>query len=119
MFKLITLNYEICHPHLGIIITIDASFLVSHFYECLLNDGHKILVLENFFTGIKDDITYHFDRPHFVLNQEYLPVFDPKQRQLDIMLAKKKLGWKPKVTLEVGLKPTIAYFEELLNGVKV
>ncbi len=40
-----------------------------------------------------------------------LPTDDPKQRKPDISLAKKELGWKPKVNLENGLKKTIAYFK--------
>ena len=43
-----------------------------------------------------------------------LPADDPKQRQPDITLAKASLGWAPKVTLEDGLKETIAYFRKLL-----
>jgi UDP-glucuronate decarboxylase len=45
---------------------------------------------------------------------EPLPKDDPQQRQPDITLAKKLLGWEPKVSLDEGLKPTIAYFEKLL-----
>lgn len=41
-----------------------------------------------------------------------LPQDDPKQRQPDISLAQEKLGWAPTVSLDEGLKPTIAYFEE-------
>ena len=44
-----------------------------------------------------------------------LPADDPKQRQPDITLAKEKLGWEPKVTLERGLRPTIDYFAKILN----
>ncbi len=43
-----------------------------------------------------------------------LPEDDPLQRQPDIGLARKALGWEPKVPLEEGLKHTIAYFRELL-----
>jgi UDP-glucuronate decarboxylase len=43
-----------------------------------------------------------------------LPEDDPEQRQPDITLAKKVLNWEPKVSLEEGLKETIAYFENLL-----
>ncbi len=39
-----------------------------------------------------------------------LPADDPKQRQPDISLAKKVLGWEPKVPLAEGLERTIAYF---------
>jgi UDP-glucuronate decarboxylase len=39
-----------------------------------------------------------------------LPSDDPKQRQPNIALAKATLGWEPKVSLEDGLKETIAYF---------
>ena len=44
-----------------------------------------------------------------------LPTDDPKQRQPEIFLAKEKLGWEPKVTLEDGLKETVAYFRKTLN----
>ena len=39
-----------------------------------------------------------------------LPVDDPKQRRPDITRARKVLGWEPKITLEEGLKKTIASF---------
>ena len=44
-----------------------------------------------------------------------LPPDDPRQRQPDISLAKRQLNWEPKVTLEEGLKETIAYFKSLLQ----
>jgi len=43
-----------------------------------------------------------------------LPEDDPKQRQPNIFLAKDKLGWEPKVSLEDGLKETIGYFKKAL-----
>ncbi len=43
-----------------------------------------------------------------------LPLDDPRRRQPDISLAKERLGWEPSISLEKGLKPTIAYFEKLL-----
>jgi len=45
-----------------------------------------------------------------------LPEDDPKQRQPDIGRAKATLGWEPKVKLADGLKPTIAYFDDLLKS---
>jgi len=43
-----------------------------------------------------------------------LPADDPKQRQPDISLANGRLGWKPTVPVEDGLKRTIDYFRSLL-----
>ncbi len=43
-----------------------------------------------------------------------LPADDPKQRQPDITLAKKRLGgWEPKVPLREGLKKTIEWFRSI------
>jgi UDP-glucuronate decarboxylase len=44
-----------------------------------------------------------------------LPQDDPRRRQPDIALARHRLGWEPKVSLEAGLGKTIAYFEGLLS----
>ncbi|HEY5688425.1 MAG TPA: UDP-glucuronic acid decarboxylase family protein [Yeosuana sp.] len=47
-----------------------------------------------------------------VIYQE-LPVNDPMQRQPDISLAKKLLGWEPKVDRAEGMKITFDYFKSL------
>ncbi len=44
-----------------------------------------------------------------------LPGDDPKRRQPDITLAKKKLSWSPSVSLNVGLTKTIQYFKDTLE----
>lgn len=46
---------------------------------------------------------------------EPLPSDDPQQRQPDIAIAREKLAWEPTISLEEGLKPTIAYFDKLLK----
>lgn len=43
-----------------------------------------------------------------------LPSDDPTQRQPDIALANEKLGWKPKVSVDKGLKRTIEFFRKEL-----
>jgi len=43
-----------------------------------------------------------------------LPSDDPKQRCPDITLAKERLGWQPKISLDEGLPRTFAYFRGLL-----
>ncbi len=45
---------------------------------------------------------------------EPLPTDDPKQRRPDIRLAKKLLGWEPRVPLEDGLRRTVEYFSTLV-----
>ena len=45
-----------------------------------------------------------------------LPENDPKQRKPDISVAREKLGWEPEVQLEEGLKQTIDYFKDYLQG---
>jgi dTDP-glucose 4,6-dehydratase len=50
-------------------------------------------------TGSQSRITYH-----------PLPQDDPKQRRPDISLARKILGWEPKIALEEGLRLSLPYF---------
>ncbi len=44
-----------------------------------------------------------------------LPPDDPEQRKPDIDLARKVLGWEPKIMLEQGLLKTIEYFKNSLT----
>ena len=54
-------------------------------------------------TGSKSKIVY-----------QPLPGDDPKMRRPDISLAKKALGWEPKVELREGLQKTIEYFKAIV-----
>ena len=54
-------------------------------------------------TGSKSKIVY-----------QPLPGDDPKMRRPDISLAKKTLGWEPKVELRDGLQKTIEYFKTIV-----
>ncbi|MGC9070285.1 MAG: UDP-glucuronic acid decarboxylase family protein [Elusimicrobiales bacterium] len=44
-----------------------------------------------------------------------LPVDDPRVRRPDITIAKTKLGWQPRVSLDEGLKKTLEYFKKELK----
>jgi dTDP-glucose 4,6-dehydratase len=44
-----------------------------------------------------------------------LPIDDPKVRQPDITLARTRLGWEPKVSLEEGLRRTVEDFRQRLG----
>ena len=54
-------------------------------------------------TGSKSKITFH-----------PLPQDDPMQRQPDITLAKKELGWEPTIPLDEGLVKTVDYFRKVI-----
>ena len=45
-----------------------------------------------------------------------LPQDDPMQRQPDITVARKELGWYPEIQIEEGLGRTIDYFEKILKS---
>ena len=49
------------------------------------------------------------------IRHEPLPSDDPTRRCPDISLARSALDWEPQIPLEMGLKHTIAYFDELLR----
>ena len=49
------------------------------------------------------------------LVEEPLPPDDPRKRQPDISLARRELGWQPKVELTEGLERTIAYFRNSMD----
>ena len=47
------------------------------------------------------------------LEYQPLPADDPTRRRPDITLAKEKLGWEPRVSLEEGLRATIDWFRSI------
>ena len=47
-----------------------------------------------------------------------LPQDDPKVRQPDISLAQKLLGWEPRVPRSEGLKITVDFFKNKVNGIQ-
>jgi UDP-glucuronate decarboxylase len=55
-------------------------------------------------TGAKSNIVY-----------EPLPADDPRHRRPNIDLAKKHIGWEPKVKLEESIGRTNEYFERLMR----
>ena len=55
--------------------------------------------------------------PKLQLVEKPLPQDDPQQRQPAIDLARQQLNWRPTVSLEQGLAPTIDSFRNLLRSV--
>jgi nucleoside-diphosphate-sugar epimerase len=71
-------------------------------------DERSMLELAHFVlaaTGSPSDITF-----------EPLPVDDPTRRCPDITLARRELGWEPRVSLQDGIARTIEYFAGKVGG---
>jgi dTDP-glucose 4,6-dehydratase len=90
--------------------------LVEGIYRLMKSDEHlpvnignpqEITILE-----FVDRIRKYFTNPPPLVYKP-LPEDDPKRRCPDITKAKRLLKWEPKVSLEEGLKVTMAYFKQV------
>ena len=62
---------------MNILVTGGAGFLGSHLCDRLINEGHKVICLDNYFTGKKENINHLIDNPFFSLvEQDVIEHFD-------------------------------------------
>ncbi|AQL07574.1 UDP-glucuronic acid decarboxylase 4 [Zea mays] len=54
-------------PSLRIVVTGGAGFVGSHLVDKLLARGDSVIVVDNFFTGRKDNVAHHLGNPRFEL----------------------------------------------------
>jgi len=64
-----------------ILVTGGAGFLGSNLCERLLNDGHEVICIDNFFTGRKTNIAHLLPNPNFELVRH--DVIDPFKYEVD------------------------------------
>ncbi len=64
-----------------IIVTGGAGFLGSHLCDRLLEQGHEVICLDNFFTGRKSNVAHLLDNPNFELVRH--DVTDPFKFEVD------------------------------------
>lgn len=68
---------------------------------------------------LADEILTLAGRPISMRTYLPLPVDDPKQRQPDIGLANRLLGWVPRIDRREGLRQTFEYFKKILENEQV
>jgi dTDP-glucose 4,6-dehydratase len=95
------------------------SDLVEGIYRLLHTDYHQPVNLGNPAEMTILEFAQEILRltgSHSRIVHKPLPADDPKQRKPDISLAKRLLGWEPRVSREEGLRRTIEHYKRKLSG---
>jgi len=115
---------------LRILITRGSGFIGSHLSQKLLSEGHEVLVVDNFYTSSRENISHLLGNPKFeiirhdvippmiaktkskskMINHD-LPQYDPKQWKSEISKARGLLNWRHKSDNKQGSENTKEYFK--------
>ncbi len=82
-------------------------------YPFNMGNPHEMTILE--FAEIVLRVSGSSSRLMFVAPEDERTQDDPQVRRPDISRAQRLLGWEPEVSLEVGLRRTIAFFRRVLG----
>lgn len=73
-----------------ILVSGGAGFIGSHLCTRLVNEGHDVICLDNFFTGSKDNIKHLMGNHHFeVVRHDVLILILPKWMKFTIWLVRR------------------------------
>lgn len=67
--------------NMRILVTGGAGFIGSHLIDRLMNDGHEVICLDNFYTGNKHNLLQWLDNPHFELTRH--DIIEPIRLEVD------------------------------------
>jgi dTDP-glucose 4,6-dehydratase len=91
------------------------SDLIDGFYKLVMSDQTGPINIgnptERTMLEFAQEIKALTHSPSEIVFEPLKTADDPKQRRPDITRARALLGWEPRVSLEEGLKQTIAYFQ--------
>jgi len=92
--------------------------LVNGIYSLLISDYHEPVNIGNpHEMTIKQlaEAIVRVTKSKSQIVYKPLPIDDPKVRQPDISLAKKLIGWEPRIGLDEGLQRTIGWFQSQIK----
>jgi len=102
----------------SVLVTGGAGFIGSHLCERLIETGHEVICLDNFFTGTKRNIEHLIGHPRFELlrHDVTFPLYVEVDEIYNLACPASPIHYQHdpvQTTKTSGLKLTIAYFDRL------
>nr|CAB3496305.1 unnamed protein product [Digitaria exilis] len=100
-------------PSLRVVVTGGAGFVGSHLVDKLLARGDSVIVVDNFFTGRKDNVAHHLGNPRFELIRH--DVVEPVLLETNVMGTLNMLGLAKRVGARFLLTSTSEVYGDPLE----